>query len=180
MHHCALTAHASTSLLRGREPLGCVAPGREAADLLAQLRRELMALRDPATGQAIIARVFTPAEHFGEHHHPDLPDLLCVFRTDVGIIERCESPSVGRVHVSVYHPHAPRSGDHTVNSRLWMSGPGIAAATAPDQANVLDIGPTVLSLLDVPVPQWMDGVPLMPELATAPATTGERVVRLEA
>ena len=111
--------------LRGREPFGSVEPGPEAAALLQMLRRELLALRDPASGEAIITRVQTSTEAFGPDHHPDLPDLICVFRTDLGMLERCESPAVGLVHAPVYHPHAPRSGDHTVNSQLWVSGPEI-------------------------------------------------------
>jgi predicted AlkP superfamily phosphohydrolase/phosphomutase len=121
----------------------------------------LLALRDPASGETIVARAFTADEKFGHDHHPDLPDLICVFRTDLGMIEHCESPAVGRVHVPVYHPHAPRTGDHTVNSRLWLCRPGIEAGGAMREANVLDIAPTVLRLLDVELPVWLDGESLV-------------------
>ena len=147
--------------LRGREPNGCVEPGDEADALLALLKRELLALRDPASGEPIVARVFAADERFGTAHHPDLPDLICVFRTDLGMLERCVSPAVGDVHVPVYHPHAPRSGDHTVNSRLWASGPGLRPAGVPGAANVLDIAPTVLCALGVALPDWLDGRPLL-------------------
>src|SRR6185312_15885170 len=107
--------------------------------LIAMLKRELMALRDPASNETIIARVVTADEQFGPGHHPDLPDLICVFRTDLGMLERCASPAIGEVHAPVYHPHAPRTGDHTVNSRLWASGPGIRPHATVADANVLDI-----------------------------------------
>jgi len=119
-----------------------------------------MALRDPKSGEAIVARVQTSSEAFGPDHHPDLPDLICVFRTDLGMLERCESPAVGSVHVPVYHPHAPRSGDHTVNSQLWASGPGVVATGETGRGNVLDIAPTILAALDVALPEWLDGRPL--------------------
>jgi hypothetical protein len=77
------------------------------------------------------------------------------------MLERCVSPAVGDVHVPVYHPHAPRSGDHTVNSRLWASGPGLRPAGVPGAANVLDIAPTVLCTLGVALPDWLDGRPLL-------------------
>jgi predicted AlkP superfamily phosphohydrolase/phosphomutase len=146
--------------LRGREPHGCVEPGDEAASLIAMLKRELMALRDPVSNETIVARVVTAGEQFGPGHHPDLPDLICVFRTDLGMHERCVSPAIGEVHAPVYHPHAPRTGDHTVNSRLWASGPGVRAHAAIGDANVLDIAPTVLDLLGVPLPAWLSGHPL--------------------
>lgn len=146
--------------LRGREPFGSVEPGSEATALLEMLRRELLALRDPKSGEAIIVRVQTSSELFGSDHHPDLPDLICLFRTDLGMLERCESPAVGRVHAPVYHPHAPRSGDHTVNSQLWASGPDVVATREMGCGNVLDIAPTILAALDVTLPEWLDGRPL--------------------
>ena len=146
--------------LRGREPFGGVEPGPEAAALLQMLRRELLALRDPKSGEAIVTRVQTSSEAFGPDHHPDLPDLICVFRTDLGMLERCESPAVGLVHAPIYHPHAPRSGDHTVNSQLWVSGPDIVGTRENGRGNVLDIAPTILAALRVALPDWLDGRPL--------------------
>ncbi|HKW79370.1 MAG TPA: hypothetical protein VJQ49_00045 [Casimicrobiaceae bacterium] len=146
--------------LRGREPFGSVEPGAEAEALVAMLRRELGALRDPATGAPIVSRVQTAREVFGPDHHPDLPDLICVFRTDLGMLEHCESAAVGRVHVPVYHPHAPRSGDHTVDSELWVSGPGLEPTGSAAGGNVLDIAPTILEVLGVALPEWLDGHPL--------------------
>jgi predicted AlkP superfamily phosphohydrolase/phosphomutase len=164
--------------LRGREPFGSVEPGPEAAALLQMLRRELLALRDPKSGQAIVVRVETSSEAFGPDHHPDLPDLTCVFRTDLGMLEDCESPAVGRVHVPVYHPHAPRSGDHTVNSQLWIRGPGVVGAQATGYGNVLDIAPTILAALGVALPEWLDGKPLPVSAgALGPDAANDRVKR---
>lgn len=166
--------------LRGREPYGCVAPGDEAASLVARLKRELLSLRDPISKATIVERVVTADEQFGPDHHPDLPDLICVFRTDLGMIERCISPSIGEVQVPIYHPHAPRSGDHTVNSRLWASGPAVRASSVMEHANVLDVAPTVLDALGVARPDWLSGQPLplreqrMPVGAASHAVAGIR------
>lgn len=146
--------------LRGREPFGSVEPGAEAEAMLELLRRELLALRDPASGAPIIRHVQTASEAFGPDHHIDLPDLICVFRTDLGMLEHCESPAVGHVYAPVYHPHAPRSGDHSVNSQLWISGPGIVGTPEAGSGNVLDIAPTILDALGVALPEWLDGRPL--------------------
>jgi predicted AlkP superfamily phosphohydrolase/phosphomutase len=148
--------------LRGREPFGCVAPGVEAATLLDELRRELLRLEHPASGEPIVASVKTAVEAFGDAHHPDVPDIMVVFRTDLGPLESCRSNRVGTVEVPLYKPHLPRVGDHTTESRLWMLG--MPAPPVP-VANVLDIAPTVLSLLDVALPDWLDGRPLATSLA---------------
>ena len=146
--------------LKGREPVGRVCPGDEAQSLMAELRKELFALKDPASGQPIVAKVIIATEAFGPEHHSDVPDLMVVFRSDLGGLEACYSPRVGLVEVPIFHPNIPRCGDHTTESRLWTLGRGIPAGRRLPDANVLDIAPTVLSLLDVPVPPRLDGSPL--------------------
>lgn len=146
--------------LEGREPRGCVAPGAQAAALLEEIAAEVRALRDPRTGGPIVKSVVTAGEAFGPGHHPDVPDLLIDFRTDLGLIEECVSPRAGRIRVPVYHPNIPRSGDHTVSSRLWLAGPGVPAGIELTGADVLDLAPTVLERLGVPLPEWLDGRPL--------------------
>jgi predicted AlkP superfamily phosphohydrolase/phosphomutase len=146
--------------LAGREPWGAVQPGPEADALLARITAELQALRDPTTGEPIVLRVCTATEAFGPEHHPDVPDLLVSFRTDLGRLETCESPSLGRITVRL-DAGITRTGDHTPRSMLWIKGPGVGYASMPEDANVLDVAPTVLSLLSVPVPPDVDGQPLV-------------------
>ncbi|MGB8275770.1 MAG: alkaline phosphatase family protein [Alphaproteobacteria bacterium] len=144
---------------KGREPFGSVATGEECDALLDDIRRALTALIDPTSGQRIVVRTVTATEAFGPDHHPDVPDLMVVFRTDLGRLERCYSERVGDVTVPLFHPNIPRTGDHTVESRLWIAGPGIAAAETR-RGNVLDLAPTVLSFLGLPLPAALDGQPL--------------------
>ncbi len=154
--------------LVGREPFGSVQPGAEAEALLAELRNELLSLRAPVTGEPIVKRVVTATEAFGPDHHPDVPDLMIVFRTDLGFLTACTSARVGLVQVPVSPGLDPRSGDHWVQSRLWAIGPGCPQGSRLRDANVLDLAPTVLELLDVDVPSWIDGHPL-PDLIAAPS-----------
>ena len=153
--------------LRGREPKGTVARGREEAALAAELSDELLRLEDPASGARIVERVMTAREAFGEAHSPDVPDLIVVFRTDLGPIEACRSPRVGLVRSPLFKPHLPRSGDHSVESRLWAVGPDLPARLEP--GNVLDVAPTLLALCGVEAPAWMDGRPRWAALRAAEA-----------
>jgi predicted AlkP superfamily phosphohydrolase/phosphomutase len=143
--------------LKGREPYGCIEPGREAEELIRELRTELLALEHPERGEPIVKRVVTAREAFGEDHHPDLPDLMVVFRTDLGRLEACRSARVGLVRAPVRNARINRTGDHTSESRLWMIGPNVAAGGVMRQANVLDIAPTVLDLLGVSRLEGIDG-----------------------
>jgi len=148
--------------LKGREPYGCIEPGREADDLIRELRTELLALEHPERGEPIVKRVVTAREVFGDTHHPDVPDLMVVFRTDLGRLEACRSARVGLVRAPVRNARINRTGDHTLESRLWMIGPKITGGAAVQQGNLVDIAPTVLHLLGVPHVEGFDGRPLRP------------------
>ena len=60
---------------------------------------------------------------------------------------------------------------HGDEGTIVMKGPGIARGGELEEAGVLDVTPTVLALLGVPVGRDMDGSPLMdaldPSLLTA-------------
>lgn len=158
--------------LRGREPHGCVEPGTEADEVVALLRRELRGLTDPRTGEPIVAAVDTPADSGRAVLHPDLPDVTVAFRTDLGPLEACTSPRVGLVEVPLWprHPRRPdwplglgRTGDHTADSRIRIRAAGFAvdhaASSTADGAggSLLDVAPTALTLLGVPVPDELEG-----------------------
>jgi len=143
--------------LRGREPMGEVAPGNEARALVEEIREALLELEHPASGEKIVARATTAEEAFGRDHHPDVPDLMVLFRDDLGVIESCRSTRIGTVRIPLYTNRMPRTGDHTVESRLWAAGPGIGAGRRLPEGNVLDVAPTVLRLLGVAAPTAVDG-----------------------
>lgn len=145
--------------VRGREPYGKVGAGNQLISEMVKLKQSLLALRHPELGEPIVERVVTAAEAFGSDHHPDVPDLMIVFRDDLGVLESCDSDEVGLIEVPLYHPKLPRTGDHTTVSRLWVEGPCLAPANNSVRANVLDIGPTILSLLGVPADD-LDGRPI--------------------
>ena len=148
--------------LAEREPNGSVQPGAEARAVLDDLRAEFLALEDPGTGERIVKHVLTAEEAFGADHSVDVPDLMVAFRDDLGPIEECRSERLGHLRVPLGRdPNLPRTGDHTVQSRLWAVGPAFAGAAFRNDANVLDIAPTVLALLDVPLPDDLDGRPLI-------------------
>ena len=145
--------------LEGREPYGRVQPGAEAEALAEEIRSGLLELEDPATGERVVKKVVTAEEAFGPDYHPDVPDVMVVFRTDLGPIVEARSPRVGLLRAGLYNPNIPRSGDHTVESRLWAAGPGIAGGTRLPDGNVLDLAPTALRLLGVET-NGLDGRPL--------------------
>jgi predicted AlkP superfamily phosphohydrolase/phosphomutase len=146
--------------LRGREPFGAVEAGAESDALLEEIAGELLELRQPATGERIVAGVRTAAQIFGPDHHPDVPDLIVAFRQDLGLLESCTSPRVGRVHVPVGSRWGRRSGDHSPRSAAWVRGDGFEAGRQLAGGSLLDVAPTVLQALGCALPDWLDGAPL--------------------
>jgi predicted AlkP superfamily phosphohydrolase/phosphomutase len=88
-----------------------------------------------------------------------IPDMLVQFRKDIGVIDGCQSDRVGLIHIPVT---GIRSGNHTSNHRGWVVGPGIRAG-ANNAARTVDIAPTLLSRIGVPIPDGVDGEAI-PEL----------------
>lgn len=142
----------------GREPGGVVRPD-DVGPVLDDLSAELLALRQPGSGEAIVASLARPAELYGPDHHPDLPDLLVEFRRDLGPLVACVGPRVGAVEAGFRRPDYPRTGDHTAASRPWVATPG---GTAQDvgERDALDLAPTLLALLDLPPGPAMEGEPI--------------------
>lgn len=138
----------------GRDPFGSIQPGKEYEAACAELTRELAALRDTTTGEPVVEAVLRADAVFGEALHPNIPDLIVRFRSSRPITS-VTSARVGTVSTATRAER--RSGDHTPHSRLWAYGPGIAAGRSVKGGHVLDLAPTVLELLDVPVPAGLDG-----------------------
>lgn len=146
--------------LEGREPHGTVKPA-EASALVDDIRAEILLLEQPETGERIVRQALTADEAFGEDHHPDVPDLIVDFRTDLGVLDACRSPRVGTVRIPLQST-AGRTGAHpVVPSYLWISGPGIPRPAPSGEGQAVDLAATILSQLGVPPPDWLDGTPLI-------------------
>ena len=161
--------------LQGREAEGIVAPG-EVGELLDAIRSDLLGTRDPETGRRICTAAVRTAEvHSGPHldREGDLivgfaPGYRIAWHSTAGGIG-LESDGSGGVrlgplcsdndvpwsggHVSVDPAHVPG---------LLVSNRRLRAAAAGGRApGLLDVAPTVLSLLGVPVPAELEGRPLL-------------------
>jgi predicted AlkP superfamily phosphohydrolase/phosphomutase len=122
------------------------------------LTQALKALRDPKTGRRVIKAVYTREELF---HGPNLsqaPDILALendgylfwnwHRTDDGVLfPSSDDPDFNRLF----------SGFHKMNGVLIMAGGNIRPGINNYDANIMDITPTVLYLLEEPIPSEMDG-----------------------
>ena len=138
--------------VKGRQPHGCVAP-EDVRPLLDDLKAGLMAIPHPETGEPLVEHIYEREELYDGPHAALSPDLTVVltdwrYRT-IGLHDF----TTNKVIAPAFGP----TGDHRMDGILIASGPGFQAGNAPANAGLLDIAPTVLHLLGVPVPDDMDG-----------------------
>lgn len=142
--------------VRGREPQGVVEPGEEYDRLREETAAALLALRD-AAGRPMVRHVRRGEELYPGPYAGHGPDLMVFFepgRPDAaGVDAPPEMASGGLVRVRATRGH---TGDHHPDGVLIAHGDGIAAGRTIS-ARIVDVCPTTLHLLDVPIPDDVDG-----------------------
>jgi predicted AlkP superfamily phosphohydrolase/phosphomutase len=149
--------------LRGREPQGCVEPGAEYETLLDRLDTELRALRDGATGEPAVVRIFRMREIFHGDHAEGLPDLAVQWAAHTPI-DSLQSPSVGTLSLAV---RELRSGNHRPEGFLLARGPAFIERPERLAGDMLQIPATLLQIHGIPRPAQFEQPPL-PILASQP------------
>ncbi|NET31636.1 MAG: nucleotide pyrophosphatase [Cyanothece sp. SIO1E1] len=141
--------------LASREKYGTVALS-EYERVCDEITAELYELRDARTGQPIVEKV-VPTRTVTTAWDPQLPDadLTVIWAeqpTDV-----VDSQTYGRIGPIPYG----RSGGHRPGGFLLASGPGISPGSDLPQGQLIDLAPTILSLMDAPLPGYLHGKPLL-------------------
>jgi predicted AlkP superfamily phosphohydrolase/phosphomutase len=137
--------------VEGREPEGRI-PAAEYEAVRDDLARRLAAIPDDA-GQPLATRVYKPEQLYPRVEGVP-PDLLVIFGDllwrSVGTIGGDEG-----VH-TLENDTGPDDANHAQDGLLIAAGAGVAARGTHD-AHLLDVAPTVLELLGLPVPEEMRG-----------------------
>jgi predicted AlkP superfamily phosphohydrolase/phosphomutase len=145
--------------VKGREPEGVVEP-EEYEAVRDDLAARIAAIPDDA-GNPIPTKVYKPEELYGEPQGV-APDLVVVFGDllwrSVGTIGGDEGIQ------TLENDTGPDDANHAQDGLYVVAGPGVEAS-GPADADLLDIAPTVLELLDIEVPDGMRGRSLLSQLA---------------
>jgi predicted AlkP superfamily phosphohydrolase/phosphomutase len=171
--------------LEGREPQGSVTEA-DVEPLLADISGGLAALVDPERDEPVFGRVLRGSDLFwgpASHLAPDL--MLDSWSSGYRV-----APGRDRTPAFIQSP-APLAGvdeawssDHRPDGIFAAAGPRIARG-ASDELSLMDVCPTVLALLERPVPAGLDGRVVAEALAeeflrahpaTEGAPMGERTV----
>lgn len=152
-----------------RDQQGHGVPPAEYEAFREQLIRGLYEVRDPATGEPVVARVWRREEIFAGPHMDISPDLTLEL-TDGGLVSILASDvAVSR------RPEV--TGTHRPDGMFAAVGPEIRKGARLERLSILDVPALLLHSLDVAVPADLEG--RVPTEAIDPDALRRRPVRVD-
>lgn len=157
--------------VKGREPKGIIPP-ESRLTVAEKLRSELLQLKDDETGEVIFDNVFLREELYHGPFVEEAADLICYNSSSRFLIIRYLEFGGGELAF----PHPIWSGAHRLNGILFLNGPCVQGSEKrSNKVNILDVTPTVMTLLGAPIADYMDGKPIteafQPEFLNAQLAT---------
>ena len=160
--------------IKGREAQGIVDPD-EYDRLLDEIAKKIIEIPDER-GNSLKTQVFKRKEiHSGPfvRYGPDLFILFDEYRWNI-------SEMVGYGHGNLYSfdkPSGPDDGADGLNGYFCIAGPGVPASGEHIGATLLDVAPTVLDVMDLEIPQEMEGKSILGEEKPARPSEDDEKVR---
>jgi predicted AlkP superfamily phosphohydrolase/phosphomutase len=136
----------------GREPQGIVKEA-EVNQLTEELIKMLRSLKHPQNGRPLFESLYRKEEIYSGERLRDAPEILV-------IPQKLESMAVGVsefVSLKSMEPSFAFTGGHRLEGIFMGIGKGIKKGTVLEGARIIDLAPTILYALGVPIPKGMDG-----------------------
>jgi predicted AlkP superfamily phosphohydrolase/phosphomutase len=133
----------------------------EARELRSRIETIMLSLVDPKTGGLVISNCHRPHDIYHGPHTAKAPDLLPSWWEDGFLLD--QSRPGKNAPPAVERSTAPLEGgvefaaSHRLDGVLMLSGGPIHKEHAFEGARIIDVAPTVLYLMGLPVPDDMDG-----------------------
>ena len=143
--------------LQGREPAGTVSRDAYRATIDG-LVEDLLALRNPATGQPAVQEILLPQEEWSGPLVDTLPDVVVHWANDKPI-DALECPRFGAITDAQEFADVTHSS-HTGEGVAIVAGPSIAHGEIGTPHDVRDINATLYDLLGEEIPEHIEGKPI--------------------
>ena len=152
--------------VKGRRPHGIVEPGAEYERVRDGIIEALESWRHPVTGERIVEKAYRREEVYHGECFEEAADIIPKWALQDGYSYgfRLSAQAPGDawiVPVDPNDPHSPffphKFSSHRDYAIFAAKGPGISPGTRIDGMQIIDVAPTILQWLDVPVPADMDG-----------------------
>ncbi|MCH7527417.1 MAG: hypothetical protein IID39_08275 [Planctomycetes bacterium] len=123
---------------------------------LSRVLEAVKAARHTFTGDRLFGQVQTGAERFGGRASSEawFPDIVA------RPVEGYTIQRTMRQDQIVAGPPHPACGEHRPEGIYLWRGPHVPRGARGSDARITQIAPTVLALLGIPMPGWMDGRPM--------------------
>jgi len=144
--------------LQGRERQGIVT-AREYDPLRDEIAAGLLTLRDPDTGEQIVERVYRREELYDGPYLEQAPDLVLRWNYAYDCRERARLEEQSLFDTEKFYrtvTDVRTTGVHRPHGVFLMFGPPVQPGRL-EGARLLDVAPTLLHLLGLPIPADMDG-----------------------
>ncbi len=136
----------------GEREEGSIQPA-EYEQLREDIARAAKAYRDPEDGSQVVPTVYNREDVFHGVSAGRLPDLI--LHTD-----RAKYVSFGHADFGsnkIIEPSTGQTGHHHMVGITGLKGPGVNEDLKLAEASLLDLAPTILHYMGLPVPNYMDG-----------------------
>jgi predicted AlkP superfamily phosphohydrolase/phosphomutase len=148
--------------VKGLRPKGIVDPGAEYQELIQYLTDKLYELKDPVTGKQLISRVYCKTEIYHGRYLDQAPDLTLAWWDGVTLLGRPSFANNGQEPVVVYAGGKPIAagewgGTHSIKGILALHGGPFQQGRQLEHVEIVDLAPTLLYMLETPIPEDMDG-----------------------
>ena len=141
--------------LKDRQPQGTISQGTEYESLRDEIIDRLAQLKDPETGVTVVEAVHRREEIY---HGPCLhkaPDIIATAGDGYEFFGMH-----GFSFCKVIEKTFGNSGSHSPDGIFMAVGRDIKRGARITTANILDVAPTILHIMGLPVPETMDGTVL--------------------
>jgi hypothetical protein len=142
--------------LEGREPQGIV-KNEEYDKTCESLREDLCQLSDPETGEKIVEKVYRREEIYSGPYLEDAPDLVYLFKQPFYYVKKDIFSS--EIFKNITSKETIRANHLNYSSKgiFLAKGPHINSKGLLEDVQIIDVAPTVLYLMGLPIPKNMDG-----------------------
>ena len=139
--------------LKGRQEQGIVNPGEEYEKVCREVANSLLEIKDEK-GEQVVEVVKIKREIVSGDHLDQAPDIVFRIKGMKYTTNRYFEFGSNKLFGS---PHRGMSGDHRDNGIFIANGPDIKKSSEQVTFRMIDLAPTVLHLLELPIPSDMDG-----------------------
>lgn len=156
--------------LKGREPDGVVEE-HEYEDVVSRVIELLHEWKDPETGNGVVEKAYRRKDIYHGDYIDRTADIIISWNLDKGYAYMSgpsfaseKGVSVKKLPQKVFEKSdymLNRSGSHRDKGIFIIAGDKIKGGARIEKAEITDLAPTILYLLDIPIPEDMDGEVLL-------------------